>query len=112
MQDDIYVGEVMFLDVFRDALHGSVRRPAAHPLWQRPPALLCHLVDVAVGTGQVATTMHLENELPERCGLMTGSEHRWHIERQQRPGGGMRAIGRREVRGDMAVGGSQRQLEA
>jgi hypothetical protein len=56
--------------------------------------------------------VHLENELPERRGPMTGSEHRWHIERQQRPGRGMHAIGRREVRGDMAVGGGQRQLEA
>jgi len=74
--------------------------------------LVGHLVDVAVGTGQVAATVYLEDELPERRGPMTGSAYRWHIECQERPGCGMHAIGRREVRGDMAVDGGQRPLEA
>ncbi len=85
VQDDFDGGEIMPLRVLRYALDGLVNHHLAHSLRQVPPALICHLIDIAVGARQIAATVDLENELPEGNRPVSCRANRCDVKLEQGP---------------------------
>jgi hypothetical protein len=89
VQDDVDAVEVVALGVVGDALDSLGGYRIAHAHRHAPPRLVRHFVHVAVRARQVAATMHLQDELPERDWPVARFPDGCHIEVEQRPGRGM-----------------------
>jgi hypothetical protein len=86
MQDNVYGGKIMMLDMFCYALDGFSGYSGRHPPRQIPPGLVSHLVYVAIRAGQVAAAMDLQDELLEGNGFVSALPHTRYAGIQQRPG--------------------------
>jgi hypothetical protein len=71
VQDDVDAREGMPAGMLGNPLYGLADHLLVHSLRQPPPALICHFIDIAVRTGQVASTVDFQDKLPKRDGLMS-----------------------------------------
>lgn len=89
VKDDVNALQTVAFRVLGNALDGFLSYPTAHALRHLPPRLIRHLIDVAVRTRQITTTVDFQDELPERDGLVPGGAYRGHVQVEQRPRRGM-----------------------
>jgi hypothetical protein len=80
VKDDVHALETVAFDVLGNALDGFLSYLTAHTFRHVPPRLIGHLVDIAVRTRQIASTVDFQNKLPERDGLVPGRAHRRHVQ--------------------------------
>ncbi len=86
VQDQVDPGQVVGGGVFGDPLGGAGGGGGGHGGRLAAPALVGHLVDVAVGAGEVAAAARLEHELPYRMGPVPGGPRGGHVEPGVGPG--------------------------